>query len=609
MNRKVVYLVAMLASCVTMHIAQAAAPRHNVILFIPDGMRALMVRPDTAPTMAALRDAGVAFDNSHSIFPTFTTANASAFATGHYLGDTGDFSNTIFTGYSVAPASGSVTPFLENDAVLGDLDAHFAGDYLNQDTILKIAREAGFNTAAIGKLGPILIQHHTDRTGQLTVIADDATGSPSGIALAGWVQDGLRTAGLPLVAPSRGPNGSAGTATIPGALAPNVAQQQWFADLFTKVVLKQYQQDGKPFFAVFWSRDPDGSQHNQGDSLNQISPGINGTTSLAGIKNADNNLQQIRDALKALGLAETTDIIVSADHGFSTISKQSATSRAATEHFPDVPAGFLPSGFLAKDLAHALTMKLWDPDQKNAPMTAGIHPKNANGVLGDDPEAPSVVVAGNGGSDLIYLPATQNTATARPLTQKIVQFLLSQDYVSGIFVAPSIGKFDGALSMADINLTGSSRTPQPAIVVNFKSFTTGCPEPTTCSVEVADSTLQQGQGMHGSFGRGDTFNFTAAIGPDFKKRFHDAAPVSNADVGKTIAALLGLNIHDTGKLVGRVLTESMPGGAMPRVQRYTVKSRPAKNGLRTVLQYQQADETRYFDVAGFPGRTVGLTER
>lgn len=53
----------------------------------------------------------------------------------------------------------------------------------------------------------------------------------------------------------------------------------------------------------------------------------------------------------------------------------------------------------------------------------------------------------------------------------------------------------------------------------------------------------------------------------------------------------------------------MPGGAMPRVQRYTFKSRPAKNGLRTVLQYQQADETRYFDVAGFPGRTVGLTER
>ena len=39
----------------------------------------------------------------HSLFPTFTMANASGMATGHYLGDTGDFSNTIYTGFPVAP--------------------------------------------------------------------------------------------------------------------------------------------------------------------------------------------------------------------------------------------------------------------------------------------------------------------------------------------------------------------------------------------------------------------------------------------------------------------------------------------------------------------------
>ena len=52
--------------------------------------------------MAEVRDKGVNFKNSHSLFPTFTTANASGLATGHYLGDTGDFSNTIYTGYPVA---------------------------------------------------------------------------------------------------------------------------------------------------------------------------------------------------------------------------------------------------------------------------------------------------------------------------------------------------------------------------------------------------------------------------------------------------------------------------------------------------------------------------
>src|SRR5262249_42611869 len=70
----------------------AAGQPHNIVLFVPDGSRALMVSPETAPTMSAVRSAGVDFKNPHSLFPTFTTPNASAMATGHYLGDTGDFS-------------------------------------------------------------------------------------------------------------------------------------------------------------------------------------------------------------------------------------------------------------------------------------------------------------------------------------------------------------------------------------------------------------------------------------------------------------------------------------------------------------------------------------
>ena len=160
--------------------AASAEPPHNVILFVPDGLRALKVTPETAPTMAAIRDKGVNFKNPHSLFPTFTTANASAMATGHYLGDTGDFSNTIYTGYPVGPAGGTVTPFLENDAVLFDVDEHFDGNYLNEETILKLARGQGFSTAAIGKLGPTLIFDHTDRVnrpGEHTIVVDDSTGS------------------------------------------------------------------------------------------------------------------------------------------------------------------------------------------------------------------------------------------------------------------------------------------------------------------------------------------------------------------------------------------------------------------------------------------------
>src|SRR2546423_13055528 len=94
--------------------AQNATPR-NLILFIPDGLRGKIVTPQTAPALAALRDKGVNFKNSHSLFPTFTTANGSAMATGHYLGDTGDFSHTVCTAHPVAHANHTHTPLPPGD--------------------------------------------------------------------------------------------------------------------------------------------------------------------------------------------------------------------------------------------------------------------------------------------------------------------------------------------------------------------------------------------------------------------------------------------------------------------------------------------------------------
>src|SRR5215831_5058027 len=176
--------------------ARLAPATHNVVLFIPDGLRAQIVDAQLAPTMAAVRDKGVAFRNSHSLFPTFTMPNASAMATGHYLGDTGTFSNTIYTGYPVATAGGSVTPFLESDPVLGDVDEHFAGDYLLEMTIVRIAREQGLSTAIIGKLGPTLIFDHTSRSGSPTIVFDDSTGNAGGIPLSPEVAQRLIDLGI-----------------------------------------------------------------------------------------------------------------------------------------------------------------------------------------------------------------------------------------------------------------------------------------------------------------------------------------------------------------------------------------------------------------------------
>src|SRR3954467_8610179 len=218
-------------------LAQNATPR-NLILFIPDGLRGRIVTPQTAPAMAELRDKGVNFKNSHSLFPTFTMANGSAMASGHYLGDTGTFSNTIYTAYPVAAANGTVTPFIEVDPVLLDIDEHFGGDYMNEETLLKMARAQGFSTAAVGKLGPTFLFDHTDKTGAdglHSIVIDDATGGKNGVPLSEEMKAALANANLPLATPPRGDNGKAGDATTPGTTTPNTAQQAYLADVAAKV--------------------------------------------------------------------------------------------------------------------------------------------------------------------------------------------------------------------------------------------------------------------------------------------------------------------------------------------------------------------------------------
>src|SRR6478752_1654892 len=155
----------------------AGKPARNIIIFVADGLRYGSVEPGNMPNMYKLKTEGVDFTNSHSLFPTITTVNASAIATGHYIGDTGDFGNTLYTGTVMASGNGSTIAGLENDAVLAEMNQKFGGNYLNEETIIARARAQGFNTAVIGKLGPTRILDSTAAPeGSQTLILDDDTG-------------------------------------------------------------------------------------------------------------------------------------------------------------------------------------------------------------------------------------------------------------------------------------------------------------------------------------------------------------------------------------------------------------------------------------------------
>lgn len=578
---------------------------HNLILFVADGLRSEAVTPQTAPALAAVRDEGVDFANSHSVYPTVTTVNASALATGHLPGDTGDFGNVLYVGAPFGSPINAVVAPVEDDDAIGLMNQRFGGDYLGETSLLEAARARGYSTAAIGKLGPTAVQDVADRNGE-SIVIDDATGfrqSPGGgLPLPAGLSQAMAKAGVQPQARDRGLNGSPGSFNMPGVWVANSYQQDWFVDVATKVVLPRFKEARRPFAMVFWSRDPDGTQHNEGDSLNRLEPGINGPTSLAAVRNASDDLQRLRDALKRLGLEASTDIVVVADHGFSTASKQSSTSPAARIPFRDVPPGFLPPGFLAIDLGKALGLQI--NDLYGLPIELKDHPAPAGNaaLLGPDPKAPEVVVAANGGSDLIYLPG----ANAKALAQRIVGILVRQDYVGGIFVADGLGPVPGTLPLSAIGLQGPARLPQPSIIVSFRSWSLGCRRPELCAIEVADTPMQQGQGMHGAFSRADTHNFMAATGPDFRRGFKDPDPVGNVDVPVTLAKALGLQLSHRGSLEGRVASEALAGGAPLAHGERRIRSAPAANGFVTVLDMQTAGGKTYFDAAGAPGRTFGL---
>src|SRR5258708_12302571 len=97
-------------------------------------------------------------------------------------------------------------------------------------------------------------------------------------------------------------------------------------DATKKIVLPHFQKSGRPFVLLFWSCDPDMSQHNTKDSIGKLEPGINGPSAKAGTHNADTMLGELRAALKAQGLDGDTDIFVTAHHGFLTISPDTRTT-------------------------------------------------------------------------------------------------------------------------------------------------------------------------------------------------------------------------------------------------------------------------------------------
>jgi len=357
-----------------------------------------------------------------------------------------------------------------------------------------------------------LIFDHTDR-GKNTIVIDDSTGGKTGVPLSDEIKDALTKANLPLTTPSRGDNANAGDAKTPGTTVANVAQQAYMADVASKVVLPMFKARNKPFVLVFWSRDP----RRQPATI----PATASTPSPPGITrpNLDGRHQERRQTPGAIAQGArrsrpraNTNIIVSADHGFSTISKESKTSPSAKISYDDTPKDFLPMGFLAIDLSKALNLPLFESQRQECARrrqcpSQGRQWRARTGCN----------KARSGGCDQRWigfdLPAEQGQEAGRPHHQGAAGAGLRQRAVRG----RQARTFPRHAADVAAQPQGQGGDADPVDRRQFPLLVERAARsrPTARS-RSPTRLLRQGQGMHGSFSRGDTMNFMAAIGPDFK---------------------------------------------------------------------------------------------
>ena len=192
-----------------------------------------------------------------------------------------------------------------------------------------------------------------------------------------------------------------------------------------------------------------------------------------------------------------------------------------------------------------------------------------------------------------------STAERRATAHVILDTVLSQDYRGGVFVnEKQVGLFRGALPMSHIARAGEQGLPD--IVVLFAAYDERCSPSELCSSVVADTPLIEGEGIANPFSRTGGTTFMAARGPDFRVGVTSDIPASNADMGRTIAELLDLDMDPPDLHNARVLHEALTGkrhrmsaAALPQ----TVTSTPTLDGVVTELRLQTLGKTVYFDSA------------
>lgn len=438
----------------------AQSTRHKTLLIFFDGLRPDYITAEQMPHLFAFKQKASEGQRHHSVFPTVTRVNSASYATGSYPGTHGILGNAVYFPQvnrtkSVGTSYGDLTKISE--AIDGPL--------LTAVSLGEVLQTAGERMMVFssGTTGQAYLQNHT--------VSGGAIVNPDLILPETFKYKVM--------------------AEIP-ALASGTTEEtdrhRWITDAYLK-----YGLDAQgPLVSALWYSDPDGAAH---------SHGIGSPEAVAAIRFVDAQFGRILEAMEVNGMADSVNILISADHGFVThVGTQSLTD-------------FLIAQGLKVDKAS------------------------------DD-----VVVA----EGAIYVKGHDEARI-----KKIVTTLQQEPWVGALFTKarpgdPIQGWVEGTLSFETIHYNHPSRVGDILVAPNWNDDKN--------ARGYAGTGFSGGVAGHGGSSPYEINILLLAHGPDFKPVVKSTLPTSNVDLAPTILSIYDLPVPATmdGRVMGEFLKKKIP---------------------------------------------------
>ena len=433
-----------------------------VLITVFDGLQPAQVTPTLMPNLARFASEGVTFSNHHPVFPSVTRVNAASMVTGRYPGAHGLAANTL-----VVRELDPYAPFSALEDTLTRLGDR-TGRVLLAPTLADLLARHGMEYIAIG----------TGTTGNAFVH------NPNAAASGGATIHPDFTLPRELYAELQTRFGD-----WPPDAMPAVDRLARAVDVMTGYILPER----RPAAALIWFSEPDHAQH---------AHGVGSAESVHAVGAADEQFGRLLAHLENSGRAADFDVMVTSDHGYSTIG--GVVDLQAELDAAGFPSASSPGG---------------------------------------------VAVAPNGGSALFYVHDRDHDAV-----DALAAWLMSQPWCGSLLASEAVGPIEGALPAALLGNDGE-RAPDLSMSLTWNA----APNEAGYAGTAYATGGAPGLGQHGSMSRTEMRNILFARGSSFQTGIRVDSPSSSADIAPTVLRLLGL---DPGvPMDGRPLTEALAGGS------------------------------------------------